>query len=291
MKIKETKRFECSAVLNWCEIELTNYCWLDCIWCIRKECNDFWFLKIDILKKIVNFIKHNWYSEIVLSGLWDVFLHKELYEFIDYIFQEIPNIKIYIMTKWQSLKYEDIDKLADYKVKNFNIGITFSIFSLNKDLYKLVTWWWDLDLLLNLIKYSNKKLINFSFEFLIDKKNINNIDTYRKFAELFWKEFMYSIPHNWGWLLNRNLYNKIFDKKLLANYIEERKESDICEAFVWKYLFFDYNWNIFKCWFKRINKELFLGNIWNNFDLKEIEEKKYFKICKNCSFFNYKTNI
>jgi len=291
MKIIDKKRYECSAVLNWCEIELTNYCWLDCIWCIRRQCANFGFLEMDILIKIIDFVKKQWYSEIVLSWLWDVFLHKELYKFVDYIFELLPNIKIYIMTKWQSLKNEDIDKLSEYKKNWFNIWITFSIFSLNKELYRVITWWWNLDELLKLIKYSNQKLINFSFEFLLTKNNIKNIDSYKKFSELFWKEFMYSIPHNWGWSLNNIIYNEIFDSKLLNLYIENRKKSDICEAFDWRYLFFDYNWNIYKCWFKRLDKELFLGNIWNNLDFIDIDSKNYLKICNNCSFFHYKTRI
>jgi len=96
----QTEKFECSAVLNWCEIELTNYCWLDCFWCIRKQSTSFLYITLNTIKNIVKFIKGKKYTEIVLSGLWDVFLHKDLYEIIDYIFYEMPSVKIYIMTKW-----------------------------------------------------------------------------------------------------------------------------------------------------------------------------------------------
>ncbi len=187
--------FECSAVINWCEIELTNHCYLDCIWCIRKECNDFWFMTFDIFKSVINNVEKIWYEEIVLSWLGDVFLHKDLYTFIDYIFFKIPNIKIYIMTKWQTLSIQDIDRFLEYKNNWFNIGLTFSIFSLSKKVYTSVTWWWNLVNLLDIIKYSYNKKINFSFEFLINKNNINSINNFKKFTKLFWKEFMYSIPH------------------------------------------------------------------------------------------------
>jgi len=286
----QNKKFECSAVLNWCEIELTNYCWLDCFGCIRKESNSFWYLDFFILKKIIKLIKNKKYSEIVLSGLWDVFLHKQLYIFIDYIFYELPNIKIYIMTKWQSVKKKDIDKILTYKNNWFNLWLTYSIFSLSELEYEKITGWWSLNNLVEIIKYSYDKKINFSFEFLINNNNIYYIEKYKKFCSIFSKDFFYSIPHNWWWNLNKLIYNKLFDKKILNNIIKKRKEWEKCEAFIWKYLFFDYSWNIYKCWLQRFSNNLFLWNINNIKSEKDFIKINYNK-CEKCSYFNYKTKI
>ncbi len=283
------KDFECSAVLNWIEIELTNYCWLDCFWCIRKQNKQFWYLDFEILKKIILFIKNKNYKEIVLSWLWDVFLHKELYKFIDYIFKELSTIKIYIMTKWQSIKKKDIDKFLDYKDKWFNLWLTFSIFSLNKQEYKIITGWWNLNNLLSIIKESYNQKINFSFEFLLNKNNIKYIDKFKQFCNIFNKKFFYSIPHNWWWNLKKEKYYNIFWEKELLNYLHIRKKGEICEAFERAYLFFDYKGNIYKCWLKRFDKNLYLWNINNIKKLRENINNLDYRKCSNCSYFKYKT--
>jgi hypothetical protein len=77
---------------------------------------------------------------------------------------------------------------------------------------------------------------------------------------------------------------------IMNNYIKIRKKWEICEAFKSKYLFFDFLWNIYKCWLKRLNNDLYLWNI-NDISFKnnfiEIEYNK----CTDCSYFIYKTNI
>ncbi|MDD2566159.1 MAG: radical SAM protein [Candidatus Gracilibacteria bacterium] len=286
----DIQKFECSAVVNGCEIELTNHCGLNCIGCIRKECKYFGFLTFDILKSIVEIIKNKGYTEIVLSGLGDVFLHKDLYKFIDHIFKHIPKIKIYIMTKGQSVKNYDIDKILEYKLKNFNIGLTFSIFSLNKNTYHDITGGGDLDSLLNLIKYSHKKGINFSFEFLLNNINIGNVNIYKNFSKLFGKEFIYSIPHNWGGLLMDSEYRQIFNFDILNKFINKRFGGERCEAFIGKYLFFDYNGDIYKCGLKRFDKNFFLGNV-NKLNNNLFISKLSYNSCINCSYYNYRTNI
>jgi hypothetical protein len=283
------KKFECSAVLNWVEIELTNYCWLDCFWCIRKQCKNFWFLNFNTFKKIIFFIEKSNYKEIVLSGLWDVFLHKDLYNFIEYIFDILPNIKVYIMTKGQKIKKDDINRILKINKKWFNVWLTFSIFSLNKNEYFKLTWWWNLEKLLKIIKYSYEKQINFSFEFLLNKNNISSIEKYKKFSTLFKKEFFYSIPHNWGWNLKKEKYYSIFWEKELLSYLDIRKKGEVCEAFERAYLFFDYKGNIYKCWLKRFDKNLYLWNINNIKNLRENINNLDYSKCSNCSYFKYKT--
>jgi hypothetical protein len=289
MQIEGWNKFECSAVLCWCEIELTNYCQLDCFWCIRKQSKEYGFMSKEDLEKIINFISKNWYQEIVLSWLWDSFLHKELYIFLDYIFLKDPWIRVYIMTKWQSINYSDIDKFLFYKQNWFNVGLTFSIFSLNEKKYYKTTWWWNLQNLLNIIKYSNEKKINFNFEFFIDNNNIKNISSFKKFAEIFSKSFHYSIPHNWWWNLDNIKYERFFSNTKLYKLIQYRDINNVCEVFKWKYLFFDFKWWIFKCWLNRFNNEFYLGNIKD--DLTSYYNNIDYNNCKNCSYYYYKTKL
>lgn len=291
--MKKVEKFECSAVLKWAEIEFTNFCWLDCIWCIRKESEEFWFINEIVLEKIIFFIKKHNFKEIVISGLWDTFLHKKLYIFLEKIFQEIPDIFIYIMTKGQSINKKDIGEISKFKKKWYNLWITFSIFSLKNEEYKTKTWWWNLENLLEIIKYSHLQNINFSFEFFIDKNNIIFFDKFKKFSKIFWKDFYYTIPHNWWWKLSENIYKNLFDDEKLKDITIKRKNWEICEAFSSNYIFFDFLWNMYKCWLKRKNKELFLGNISENYNknLEKIFEKLDYSVCKNCSYYHYKTKL
>lgn len=281
--------FECSAVMHWCEIELTNLCGLNCFWCVRKQSKKFWFMTLDTFKRIIHFIKKEDYNEIVLSWLWDVFLHTHLYNFLDILFQELPKIQVYIMSKWQSLTWKDIDVIKKYNLKWYNLWITFSIFSLKNKEYMKITWWWDLSRLIGLIRYSQKVWINFNFEFLIDRKNILYSGQFRKFSAVFQKTFHYSIPHNWWWYLEEKIYNQLFDKKILSSFIEKRKKWDICEAFSSKYLFFDYLGNVYKCWLNRFSDALFLWNS-KSFSKEKIKKLRY-NSCSTCSYFHYKTKV
>lgn len=286
------EKFECSAVLSWCEIEFTNICGLDCFGCIRKDSPEYGFLSFEILQKIVSFIKKKWYSQIVLSWLGDVFLHKDFYTYIDYIFEEIPDIYIYVMTKGQSLKKDDIDTFAVYKQRGKRLDICYSLFSLEAKKYTQVTWWWDLKHLLEIIKYSHEKNINYNFEFFLDIHTLKYVTPFRKFAQVFWKEFHFTIPHNWWWKLAREKYEKIFDETILSSIIEKRSPWEICEAFCGEYLFFDYRWEVYKCGLKRFEEDL---HVWNISQGSQVIDKNIdmldYTHCANCSYYHYKTKI
>ncbi len=285
-----SKNFECSAVLSGCEIEFTNYCGLDCRGCIRKDSSDFWFLDFETLQNICLYVATKKFTEIVISGLWDAFLHPKFYEFLEYIFERFPNIMVYVMTKWQSITDEDIEKFAIMKVQWKNINLTFSLFSLEKKQYKEVTWGWDLERLLWIIKLAHNKKINFSFEFFLDTGNIAYISQFQKFVSLFGKEFRYTIPHNWWGKLSSKIYKNLFDEKQLESIISVRKIWEICEAFEGEYVFFDFAGRVYKCWLGREWKDLFLGNINSGAFLREFSSLNY-NSCKSCSYFSYKTKL
>lgn len=284
------KNFECSAVLEGCEIEFTNFCGLDCFGCVRKESQSFGFLDFETLKQIVSVIQKKWYSQIVLSWLWDVFLHKNFYAFVDYIFDTIPDIYVYVMTKGQSVQKKDIDTFVKYKERGQRLDICYSIFSLDEKKYKDITWGGDIHHLLEIVKYSHEKNINFNFEFFLDKNNISHIKSFQKFAKVFWKDFHYTIPHNWGGRLKKEKYEKIFDENILESIMLRREPGEICEAFAGEYVFFDYLGDIYKCGLKRHEKHLYLWNISHAQDNLSFEALAY-NTCKNCSYYQYKTNI
>ncbi len=285
-----SKNFECSAVLTGCEIEFTNYCGLDCNGCIRKDSTDFWFLDINTLQNICSYVDEKKFTEIVISGLWDAFLHPKFYDFLEYIFKRFPDIMVYVMTKWQSISDKDIEKFAVMKSEWKNINLTFSLFSLEKNQYKQVTWGGDLEKLLQVIKSAHTQRINFSFEFFLDKGNIAYISQFQKFVSLFGKEFRYTIPHNWGWKLNSKIYKNLFDETLLESIISKRVPGEICEAFEGEYVFFDFAGRVYKCWLARESKELFLWNINSGEFLRAFSSLDY-NSCKSCSYFSYKTKL
>jgi MoaA/NifB/PqqE/SkfB family radical SAM enzyme len=283
--------FECSAVLNGIEIELTNYCWLDCSSCIRKQSQNFWFLEFDTLKNIINFSVDRWDKEIVLSGLWDVFLHKDLYKYIEYIFERLPKSQVYIMTKWQEVTLEDIEKIKEFNNKWYNLNITYSIYSLHPKKYTKLTWGWKLDDIINAIKLSHKYNINFNFEFLLSNSNVSEIDHYKDFSKLFWKSFHYSIPHNWGGTLDKAIYKEIFNNDILWNYIDDLASNDKCIAFTSEYLFFTYSWEIHKCSIARWSRKFYLWDINKDSKIsKSISELNY-KNCNSCTYSKYKTKL
>lgn len=284
------ENFECSAVLKWCEIEFTNYCWLDCVGCIRKDLSDFGFLTKHSLENICNYIYVKDFSEIVISGLWDAFLHPSFYDFIDYIFYKFPKIMVYVMTKWQILKEIDIKKFSILKSQWKNINLTFSLFSLDKTKYKRVTGTWDLNQLLNIIKLAHREKINFSFEFFLDIWNIKHVSQYKKFVKIFGKDFRYTIPHNWWGKLDSNIYKNLFDEATLESIITKRTSSELCEAFTWEYVFFDFSGRVYKCWLAREWKDLFLWNINKPEFLKDFSQLDY-NSCNNCSYSSYKTKL
>jgi len=241
------------------------------------------------LENICDYINEKKYSQIVISWLGDAFLHKNFYEYIDYIFSRFPRIFIYVMTKWQSLKKSDILKFQNYKQAGYNLNMTFSIFSLEEKKYYETTGGWSLKDLLNMISFSHQSNINYNFEFFLDIGNVNFIPQYKKLCDLFWKGFHYSIPHNWAWKLTKDIYETMFDADILEKIVQKRRKGEKCEVFATDYVIFDYKWDVYKCWLKRMSKDLYIGNInsWEKLDYSKLD----YTTCSNCSYFTYKTKI
>jgi MoaA/NifB/PqqE/SkfB family radical SAM enzyme len=292
MEPKKENVFECSAVTKWLEIELTNYCSMHCIVCPREKLSNFWFLSFDDFKKIVLLLKEWSYTEIMVCWLGDAFLHKEINDFMDYLFKELPKIKLFFMTKWQSIKDKHLLKIKELNNAGYNVSLTFSIFSLNKKVYNYLTWWDFFDNFISILNKSNKLQINYSIEFMLSNLTLGEINGFIKFAKNLWKDYWISLVHNWWWKIWEIIHSKFFNKDILDWYYITRKKWDICEVMKYDYLYIDSFWDVFQCSLNEIDRTGYLWKL-GQYTLKEFLHKKnslnYKKICSNCFYFNYKT--
>lgn len=294
MTQKKDNVFECSAVTRWIEIEITNYCTMSCLVCPRKQLKSFSFLSFDNFKKVVSLLKEWNYEEIMVCWLWDAFLHKEINEFMEYLFKEIPTINLFFMTKWWAINDNHLEKILDLKKRGFNVSLTFSVFSLEEKLYNKLTWWNFFSSFINLLKKADKMKINYSMEFMLSLLNIEELNKFKKLAESLNKDYWISLVHNWGWKIEEKIHKKFFNKKDLKGYYTQRNKDDICEVMKYDYLYIDSNWWVHQCSLNSMYKDWYLGDLWQ-YSLKEFLERKnnvdYKKLCNKCFYFNYKTFI
>jgi len=53
----------------------------------------------------------------MVCGLGDAFLHEEVNNFMEYLFDKVPNINLFFMTKGLAIKDKHLDKILDLKNK------------------------------------------------------------------------------------------------------------------------------------------------------------------------------
>lgn len=283
--------FECSAVTRWIEIEITNYCTLNCIICPRKRLKEIGFLSFENFIKVVDFIIEWNYTEVLFCWLWDSFTHKELNKFLDYFFLKLPNAKLFFMTKWQSLKDEHINKIKELNDKWFNVSISFSIFSLKKELHNQLVWWDNYDQLITSIKKCDYLNVNYSLEFLLSTLTFNELDSFKKFAKTLKRDTWISVVHNWWWSVDKKTHKKFFSEELFKWYYRKRNiKEDRCEAVKYDYFSIDCFANVYQCTLNRISKDSYLWNVWE-YSFKEFLERKndldYNKMCSECFYFDH----
>ncbi|NDK07665.1 radical SAM protein [Candidatus Gracilibacteria bacterium] len=292
MNQKKDNVFECSAVTRGIEIEITNYCTMECIVCPRKQLKSFSFLSFDNFRKIVSLLKEGNYEEIMVCGLGDAFLHKEINDFMEYLFKEIPTINLFFMTKGGSIKDFHLEKILSLKERGFNVSLTFSVFSLEEKLYNKLTGGDYYANFMNLLKKANKMNINYSMEFMLSLLNIKELNGFIKLAKSLNKDYGISLVHNWGGIINKKIHNQFFDEEKLKGYFIRRKENDLCEVMKYDYLYINSNGGVYQCSLNELYETGYLGEI-GQYSLKEFLEKKnnldYLKLCNKCFYFNYKT--
>ena len=292
MEPRKDNVFECSAVTKWLEIELTSYCWMNCVVCARNDLEQYTFLSFENFKKIVNLLKEWNYLEVMVCWLWDAFIHKNVNEFIEYLFEELPYINLFFMTKWLAITDSHLEKILDLKSRWFNVSLTFSVFSLEEKMYNYLTGWNFYKNFIEVLNKANKMKINYSMEFMLSVLNISEINKFKKFAESLWKDYWISLVHNWWWRISEKIHNKMFDEEKLKGHFVRRKKWDICEVMKYDYLYIDSFWDVFQCSLNEIDRTWYLWSIWD-YNLHEFLEKKkkinYKQACEKCFYYNYKT--
>jgi len=289
---KKENIFECSAVTRGIEIELTNYCWMDCIVCARKQLSSYTFLSFDNFKKIVGLLKEWNYKEVMICWLWDAFIHEEVNEFMEYLFTELPNINLFFMTKWLAIKDKHLDKILDLKKRWFNVSLTFSVFSLEEKIYNYLTGGNFYNNFMKVLKKSHNMKINYSMEFMLSTLTLWELEKFKKFANDLWKDYWISLVHNWWWRLSKHIHSKLFDKNKLKWYYIERWKNDMCEVMKYDYLYINSFWEIFQCSLNEIDRTGYLWQLWE-YSLEEFLSKKnklpYKEVCEKCFYYKYKT--
>ncbi len=288
---KKENNFECSAVNKWIEIELTNYCWLNCLICPRNSVKNLSFLNFIDFKKIVSLLKIWNYKELIVWWLWDAFLHKNLNKFLIHLFSEIPDIKLIFMTKGVSIPKKYLGMIGDFKNKWFSITLTFSIFSLDEKLYNYMTWWNNFIRFKKTFDIVKNMNLDYSMEFLIFTLNLWEFNKFKKFSFIQNKDFHISLVHNWWWKIKKEIHKKFFCEKKLKNHLIKKQKWDICEVISSNYFYIDCHGKVFLCSVNCLEKNY----IWKLKDLElfDIYNKKwqidYDKFCNKCFYYLYNT--
>lgn len=292
MEPRKDNVFECSAVTRWIEIELTSYCWMNCIVCARDQLKQYGFISTENFQKIISLLKEWNYSEIMVCWLGDAFIHEKVNEFMEYLFKEIPGINLFFMTKWLAITDTHLEKILDLNKRWFNVSLTFSVFSLDEKMYNYLTWWNFYKNFIQVLNKANKMKINYSMEFMLSVLNLWELEKFKKFAKSLWKDYWVSLVHNWWGKISEEIHKKMFDENILKWHYIKRNSSDICEVMKYDYLYINSFWEVFQCSLNEIDRTWYLWKLWE-FSLNEFLEKKkkinYKEACKKCFYYNYKT--
>ncbi len=292
MEPKKSNVFECSAVVRWIEIELTSYCWMNCLVCARGDLESYNYLTLDNFRKIISLLKEKEYSEVMVCWLWDAFLHPRINEFMEILFEELPLINLFFMTKWQSIRDAHLKKIYDLKNRWYNVSLTFSVFSLSEKMYNYLTWWNYFKTFIRVLNKVEKMKINYSMEFMLSILTIKELDKFKSFANNLWKDYGISLVHNWWWSIGNKLHSKFFDNEILSKYYVKRKKIDICEVMKHDYLYINSKWEVMQCSLNEISRDWYLWKLWE-MSLEDFLQKKkdidYNKACRRCFYYNYKT--
>lgn len=292
MEPKKSNVFECSAVTRWLEIELTSYCGMKCIVCARENLDSFGYLSFEDFIKMVDLLEEWAYTEVMVCGLGDAFLHKEVNEFMEYLFSRLPKINLFFMTKGLAIKEKHLIKIKELKDRGYNVSLTFSVFSLQEKKYNMLTGGNFYAAFIKTLNAAHKMKINYSIEFLLSTLTIDELWKFQKFAEVLGKDYGVSLVHNWWGKIDPAIHARLFDETTLAGHFIKRKKDDICEVMRYDYLYIDSKGWVFQCSLNEIDRVGYLGQLWE-YSLEQFLERKraisYKQACKNCFYFTYKT--
>jgi len=280
------------------EIELTNYCGLECVYCVNKDLTNKWYLEegdYDLfLDYVLNNINNILYVNI--AGIGDIFLHPNINNFLIKFIKTFKNTNIDVLLSTKGLTIgKSINLLKQFKENQINLNISIGLFSFNPDKHDEFTQRkGSFKNTLNSVLILKKEKLNFSLELLVSKYSISSLNQFM----LFWKKLgtntILHKPHNFWWRIS--LKDEDINEFWLKDFCDFSWKQDK----KWKYYrdltncnfipFVDIEWNFNLCSLSAHSwKELLynLNNVWNFFDnyidlvenFKELIEKQ----CINCS--------
>ncbi|UFX83293.1 radical SAM protein [Candidatus Absconditicoccus praedator] len=289
------KTSEVTTVTRGIEVELTSICSLNCEFCIKSYRTEFGNMDFDTFSKVVDFIKFLGCMEVDISGVGDIFQNDSLYEFIDHLFEKLPNIDAVIPTKGQDVTMEDLKKIKSYNDKGYNITLMASVIYLTKWKFDKFVGRNQYEKFVKFIDMLRDSGVNFSREFVILKNNLDDFEKFKKLAEKIGKEYGTLLAYNFGGNLSDEIHKKYFDEEILRDYFEYRSKEDVCEVMKYDHFFVDYKGDVYICANMGINPDALLGNIndvYHDFNIllerKQEFRKKYHDICNKCFFYKYK---
>jgi MoaA/NifB/PqqE/SkfB family radical SAM enzyme len=292
MTNKKENVFECSAVTRWLEIELTSYCGMKCIVCPRGDLEKHTFLTFEHFKDIILLAKEWSYEEIMVCGLGDAFLHPEIEKFMEYLFEEMPRIHLFFMTKWLAITKRHLETIKSLNNRWFNVSLTFSVFSLNEKIYNYLTWGNFYSKFMHTLEMANHMNINYSMEFMLSAITLWELGKFKKLAEVLNKDYGISLVHNWWGRLSEKVHKMLFDDQKLRWYYIKRDAWDICEVMKYAYLYINSFGEVFQCSLNEIDRTWYLGML-GEYNLASFLERKnalnYSAVCKSCFYFTHKT--
>lgn len=280
------------------EIEITSFCTLSCGICINKKLKNKNFLSRDLFIQIIDYLYLNKSSIIIidLAWIWDIFLHKDIDFFLNYICDKFKSTDICILipTKLSILSKKNISLLSRIISKWLKVDIQIGLFSINSIIHDYITWtkgsFHKTMKNLNLLRKEN---IRFSLELVLTRYSLQDIDRFKEFSKRLWVGYEIIKLNSYAWSLKKFDYFRVN-----SSYFKECKWKSI-DLFTYSHENFFCNnlmpmisssGDLFMCSHWRGKKEF---NIWNSVDLfklypdikdlfdyiKRIMEKEY---CWNC---------
>ncbi len=282
------------------ELEITDYCWLKCIYCPNKNYKKHFYLNKNVFYKIIDYIYLNKDNILFLdlSWIWDIFLHPNINDFLLYIFHKFKNtwLEVLIPTKWVAVTDKNLEILKRIYKEWLKFNLSIWIYSLIENKHNKMTWIKSFRKTIDFLKKLKNNNLPFSLELLINRNSIKELDYFYKFGEKLWVNYKVHNYHNfWGSIEWDNLekYNLNTYKLKCSFADDETYELD----FYCKYTlpFFSSNWYLYSCshWGKqeryKTENILYLIDKYPNYlDLLEyVKSKLNKKICDKCTYYKY----
>lgn len=283
------------------EIELTDFCSLECICCPNRNFQDKWNISDENFYLSMDYVHDNLGNILFLDlcGVWDIFLHPKIDIYLEYLWKKFiwTNLEILIPTKWTIIKDSTLEILKQLKEEKINFNISIWFYSMRPKIHDKIAWWNSFQRTLSFIAKLQAFWIPFSLELLINKFSINELEYFYSFGNKLWVNYKIHNYHNfWGSLEKNDIFNyNTKNYKFKCSFADdETYELD----FYCKYTlpFVSKDWYLYSCshWWKQEKyKTEKISYLFKKFpkyqDLLNyiIQEKLNHKICKNCTYFKY----